>query len=330
MQDPQQEIAEIMGEEKQDVPEAPPQEEVSEPPQEEEASQEASQEADDDVLEIEGMEELPDGRIKYTLGNSVYFSAEGLKGNKAVSDVLRQASQAALEKDKAYQEMKKLTTLEKAKAAIKLPKTLDEEDEEKLPQIPERRAIISHVLKDTELEPKMLSWTVKDWVAYGDSQGLHPMELAELKQKADQANAEVLRLEDHYTRQYNTALALRQSRDDIREILANTEGINPDDFAAEYHEILKRGLRGEGLNQYKELDPRWVVKEFSKVISKTLTARQKSKLEAEVQKKILESKEQRRKAIPVGTTAPFKKTTKAPTSIAQATKEILAEITGGR
>ncbi len=109
-------------------------------------------------------------------------------------------------------------------------------------------------------------------------------------------------------------------------MVSEIEGVNADDFAQEFHSILKRAMKGDGLNEFKELNPAWVVKEFGKVVGKSLTSRQKSKLEVEVQKKVLESQEQRRKAKPAASTAAqFQKNIKTPTSIADATRQIMAE-----
>lgn len=325
MQDPAQEIAEIMSDGKEVV--ATESEETSQ-----ESKAEASQEqvsakddaVDDDELEIEGMEE-EDGRIKYTFGNSVYVSKEGLSGNKAVSDVLRQAREAETAKDKAYLEMRAKTSQQKAATAITIPKTFDDDGEEKLPEIPKRQAIINHVFQNASLRPEMAGWTDDDWIKYEDENGLRAWQTQKLQNAVAQSVRESDNLESAYVRQYNNALALRQSRDSVRDMVAGIDGVDADDFSNEFHEILKRGMKGEGLNEFKELNPAWVVKEFGKVVGKTLTTRQKSKLETEVQKKVLESQEQRRKAKPTAgaPAAPFKKNVKTATSIAEAAKMIM-------
>lgn len=314
--DPPQEEEEVQDDSKEEV--------VEDKGKTDEAEAKESEEADDE-LEIEGMEETEDGRIKYVVGNSIYLSKEGLKGNKAVSDVLKQERAATSEKDKAYQEMRKKTSEQKAAAAIKLPKTLDDE-EEKLPDIPKHQAIVNHVFQSYQLRPEMAKWGDDDWIKHEDENGLRPWQITTLQREVEKAKQEATDMESGYVRQYNNALALRQSRDSVRDMVAGIEGVNPDDFAGDFHEILKRGMKGDGLNEFKELSPAWVVKEFGKVIGKTLTARQKSKLETDIQKKVLESQEQRRRTKPpITSAASFKRNEKTPVSIAEASKMIMDE-----
>lgn len=312
-------------EEQQVEEDATPQEK---PKTEDKQAEVEEEKPEDDELEIDGIEETEDGKIKYTLGNSVYISKEGLKGNKAVSDVLKQAREAATEKDKAFVEMKTKTSQQKAASAITLPKTLSDkdDDDEKLPEIPKLQAIVNHVFTQAGLDPKMAKWTDQEWIQYEDDNSLRPWQTSRIQESVKEAQKEVNNYDATYLRNYNNAVALRQSRDSVRDMVAGIDGVNADDFSAEFHDILKRGMKGEGLNEFKELMPAWVVKEFGKVIGKSLTARQKSKLETEVQKKVLESQEQRRKSKPAAVPgAVFKKTVKTPTSIAEASKMIMDE-----
>lgn len=308
----------------------PPQEELEEeekPHLDEKAGKNGKKEElpkeDDDELEIEGMEESSDGRIQYTVGNSVYISAKGTKGNRAVSDVLRQEREATSKKDEAYAELKKKSSKEKAAAAIRTPKETDEED--KPPALPAKNDIIARSLTQRGLIAGMERWDDAKWIAYQEQNELKDWQISKLQRQVEDAVTESNKSADDYLKVYNNHIAFKEAEASVRDMLSEVDGIEPNDYAEEYASIVRKAKK-DGLNAYGEVSATWIVREMGKVVARTLNSRQKSQLREQVEKEIAENKERRRLTKPpTDSSGKFKQPEKKIMSIAEATRMIMDE-----
>lgn len=277
---------------------------------------------EDEGLDLEGLEVLEDGRTKLTLGNSVYLSKDGLKGNAAVQDVWKQAREAEAAKDKAFRELK----------ARNLMRPVAEKPVEKeaRPEPPVRQQFVLDALRAAGIDPVMASWSDEQWDAYQEDKGLKDRHIVAIQNRISEAiKSGDARYQSENINWYNSTI-IDDSYENIVEILTDA-GVEPDQFADIYHTVLERVTADKKYqNEYGYIKSGQIEKEMTKEIMKVLKAKQAETVKTDLEKKHLEA-ERLKKAnkAPGSGSAKLTVKDKPVLSLKEATERALAAIGKG-
>ena len=265
-------------------------EEATTPASEETTTQAEPEVTEDDGVDLEGLETTSDGRVKLSVGDSVYLSKTGLKGKEAIADAWTQFRTSQAEKDRGFKEMK-------ARTAIRPKETEVTAVDDKRPDAPNQYEIRDHTLRQYGVDPKLVNivGNKEAWRQYKEDNNLDTEDAIDLRAKVEKAvnQADTL-YQERNQRWFDQNIEI-DARTNVVDMLVDA-GVDPDEFADSYFEVVKRVKEDKAhRNEFGYLIPGRIEREMAKEMRRTLEPQTESKLKKKIEEKIHQVKVEKTK-----------------------------------